>query len=130
MTDTQTSTESGGTEDPSVEKQPKVEILPKGPNTGRTWEDHTYYEGVLIAARKGSSLGANSTGPLWILEIVHEEEVLNGKIIRTFEDPGTDIEPGNPEDHTPRLWFQIQKMLRPDRVRIDVAVNLRRSRPD
>lgn len=138
MTDPQTNTST--TEVPvsnpapvteqSADKQPKTDLIPKSTMTGRNWEDNTYYSGVLIAERKPNSLDLNSVGPLWILEITDADEQLNGTIIRTFENPGPDVQPGNPGDQTPRLWFKIQKMLRPDRIRIDVATDLRNSPPE
>ncbi|MDX2250107.1 MAG: hypothetical protein SF052_25215 [Bacteroidia bacterium] len=113
------------------EKQPKTELLPKDGHTGREMSENTYYGGVLIATREANSLSLNSVGPLWILEITDTpDRAFKGKIIRTFENPGPDVTAGNPGDQTRKVWFKIQKMLRPDMVRIEVATGLRTTPPE
>ncbi|MEZ4772406.1 MAG: hypothetical protein R3D00_04425 [Bacteroidia bacterium] len=127
-TDTTNTTTSDPTTD-VLAKQPKTELLPKEEQTGRQWNDNTYFSGVVIAKREADSLSLNSIGPLWILEIVDKDPAINGKIVRSFEDPGKEIAPGNPGDQTKKFWFKIQKMMRPDRVRIEVATGLRNTPP-
>ncbi len=126
QTTTTTPGDTTPTTDELKDKTPKVELIPKSTQTGRTWNDTTWYTGVLIARREANSMTLNSVGPLWIIEVIDEDPALNGRIVRTFENPGDDIVPGNPNDDTPRLQFQVKKMLRPDMVRIEVATGVKR----
>lgn len=132
MADTSTNITTTTT-DPTTDqlsKQPKTELLPKNEQTGRQWDDNTYYTGVVIAKREADSLSLNSIGPLWILEVIDDDPAINGKIVRSFDDPGKEIAPGNPGDQTQKFWFKIQKMMRPDRVRVEVATGLRNTPPE
>ncbi|MEZ4828909.1 MAG: hypothetical protein R3C61_21875 [Bacteroidia bacterium] len=125
-----TTTTTDPTTDLAADKKPKAELLPKDEQTGRQWNDNTYYSGVVIAKREANSLSINSVGPIWILEVTDKNPAVNGKIVRTFEDPGKEIQPGNPGDQTQRFWFKIERMMRPDRVRIEVATGLRLTPPE
>jgi hypothetical protein len=101
----------------------------KDPTGGR---DHTasYREGVLIARREGSSIAANSIGPLWVLEVNEPGSEDHGKIVRCFEPLDESIMPGNVADNVPPVWFRMSRMLRPDGVRIEVAVDVRTTPPE
>lgn len=112
-----------------TDKKTPTELLPKSTQTGRDW-GNAYYAGVLVAVREANSLNLNSVGPLWILEIVDEDPAMSGKLVRSFENPGKGVHPGNPGDDTAQVWFQVQKMLRTDMSRIEVAVNLRNTPPE
>ena len=98
------------------------------PGKGRKHES-PFRKGVVLAKREGSSMGLNSVGPLWIVEIHEPGAIDNGKIVRCFESLGTEILPGNVGDDVPSIWFKLERMMRPDGTRIEVATHVTTQEP-
>ena len=98
------------------------------PGKGREHQT-PYRKGVLIAKREGYSFMLNSIGPLWIIEINEPGKLDNGKIVRCFEKLGDEIQPGNVGDDVAPIWFKLEKMMRPDGARIELATHVTTEEP-
>ncbi len=125
-------TETDPTTVPTTEttpKLPKVEIIPKDTQTGRQTPEGAFRKGTLVAVREANSLSINSIGPLWVFEIHEPGTEDNGRIVRSFENPGPTVAAGNAGDATHPVWFRIKKMMRPDGVRIEVATEVTTTEP-